>query len=397
MIVALSSCFVQRGEPACLDKGSRTEMALLSGADLVLELPSVFSCHNAGVFASGAVDILESTGVVGHLSFGMETSPANLENIIAIVVEEPQPFKDRLRALLDRGFSYVNARAQAAESVIPGAGDVLSRPNNSLAVAYMSRIASRGYAMTPSPILRSGCGYHQTTLGETFPSATAIREALRKNDNWRPALPKGPAEIVDRELGRGRCCLDFKRLWEALRVLLIRTTPQELRTYAEFGEGIEHRFLREAVMSSSWNDFMNRCVTGRYPRGRLQRNMIHFFLGIQHDTNRNIQRLGPAYIKPLGATGRGRKLLDEMGKSARLPVVTRGRDLRGNPYGQAMWNLEQRACDLWELLIPGGEIGRDRRRPPLMIYPLKKDTGGIAPEGDDMRQEGPYPEPLPQS
>ena len=55
IVVALSSSFLQRGVPALLDKWIRAEMAVLCGADLVLELPVPFCCNNAGVFAGGAV------------------------------------------------------------------------------------------------------------------------------------------------------------------------------------------------------------------------------------------------------------------------------------------------------------------------------------------------------
>ena len=43
VIVAMSGDFVQRGEPAITDKYERARMALSCGADLVLELPALFS------------------------------------------------------------------------------------------------------------------------------------------------------------------------------------------------------------------------------------------------------------------------------------------------------------------------------------------------------------------
>jgi len=104
--VLLSSNFVQRGEPAFLDKWSRAKMALHSGADLVIELPTAFSCHNAGVFGSAAVDLMAMTGIVTHLSFGMEDPDAPLGAIARILVEEPSPFRKILRERLDSGFSY---------------------------------------------------------------------------------------------------------------------------------------------------------------------------------------------------------------------------------------------------------------------------------------------------
>ena len=42
LIVVMSGNFVQRGAPALLDKSIRTNMALLEGADLVIELPPLW-------------------------------------------------------------------------------------------------------------------------------------------------------------------------------------------------------------------------------------------------------------------------------------------------------------------------------------------------------------------
>ena len=73
VIVVLSSYFTQRGEPALCSPASRSQMAILGGADIVIHLPTAFSCQSAGIFASAAVDTLAATGIVTHISFGMES------------------------------------------------------------------------------------------------------------------------------------------------------------------------------------------------------------------------------------------------------------------------------------------------------------------------------------
>ena len=70
-IVTMSGNFVQRGEPAIMDKWTRAEMALRNGADLVVELPFLVAVQSADYFAQGAVDILEHLGV-DKLAFGTE-------------------------------------------------------------------------------------------------------------------------------------------------------------------------------------------------------------------------------------------------------------------------------------------------------------------------------------
>ena len=70
-IVAMSGNFVQRGEPAIVDKWTRAQMALENGADLVVELPFLTSVQSADYFAAGAVDILSRLGI-DSLTFGTE-------------------------------------------------------------------------------------------------------------------------------------------------------------------------------------------------------------------------------------------------------------------------------------------------------------------------------------
>ena len=70
-IVAMSGNFVQRGEPAIVDKWTRAQMALEGGADLVVELPFLVAVQSADYFAQGAVDILDKLGVQ-YLAFGTE-------------------------------------------------------------------------------------------------------------------------------------------------------------------------------------------------------------------------------------------------------------------------------------------------------------------------------------
>ena len=203
VVVALSSHFVQRGEPAFLDKWQRTRMALSCGADLVLELPCLFSCANAGIFANAGVDILARTGLVTHLSFGMENPCSELDTIAAILVQEPPLFKEKLRFFLDAGYSFVEARSRAVEALLPQGKGFLGGANNSLAVAYSCRVLSGQYGLVLVPVLRKGKGYHDPTP-DALASATALREMARRDDReaLRRAMPHPP---------RPFCCSPWTR------------------------------------------------------------------------------------------------------------------------------------------------------------------------------------------
>ena len=366
LLVVLSSNFVQRGLPAFLDKRSRTLSALRGGADLVLELPVPFSSHNAGVFASAGVDILAATGLVTHISFGVE-SEWNRDKILHILVHEPLSFKNKLRENLSAGFSFVEARCRALDDLLPGSGDFLKKPNNNLALSYCLRIAQKKYPIQTAPILRIGAGYHEENPTE-ISSATAVRKLIKEGQAERALslLPDFSAEIVAQSIQEGTLFSDEDTLWRILKSHLLLTTPKQLAQFAEMREGLENRLLQMATEAASFEDFIDRCISRRYPRGRIQRHCIHFLLGLDHWSNRAFQRLGPPYIRVLGANGTGREVLRKMRDTATLPVISRT-IAPGTPYAQKLMQLEHRGGQMRELMIASNRPHIEKNFIPVML------------------------------
>ncbi|TDY61796.1 putative nucleotidyltransferase [Aminivibrio pyruvatiphilus] len=377
IVVVLSSYFTQRGEPAIMSKWDRAESALRAGANLVLELPAFFSCHNAGVFAAGAVDILAAAGVVDSLSFGMEQPEFDTAPILDILVHEPSHFKDNLKKKLNSGFSYVKARAAALEEIHGGWGTFVSLPNNTLALSYMERIAKKGYCLSCRPVQRKGAGFHDTTLGDALPSAAAVRKALAEGNREKAqkALPSSTVGILSRCIRDGKVVLSGEMLWRLTRFLILRTPPEELARSSEMTEGMENRMKKYAALSTSWPGFVSQCITARYPRGRIQRQLIHFLLGIGHQENRKLQRSGPQYIRVLGADVVGMEILRKMRSAACLPVMGKApAGLKGE--GLLLAGIEQTACTVWEELTSVFSPGEEKKRHPLM--------GECFPEGENV-------------
>ncbi len=368
IVVLLSTAFLQRGAPALLDKWVRAEMALRGGADLVIELPIPYCCHNAGVFASGAAALIDSMAIVGTLSFGMEEIPVNLKTIVSILCQEPIPFKGALKAFLDSGCSYAEARALAADRLCPGAASFLRQPNNTLAVAYAEALSRRRSAITLLPIQRRGGGYHSQAMDGPLPSAAAIRRSLEEGQIERAyeALPPPSAELLKEALSAGRCCFGWRPLWSAIRLLLLRSSAEELREFAEMGEGVEHRFLRAATGCNSLQELVEAVASRRYPRTRVQRQLIHFLLGLKHRQNREFQSRGPAYIRPLAMNRRGREMLKTLKGRSSMPVLSRAGD-SADSYSRSMVQLEFRAARIWESLVANPDWDRELKARPVMI------------------------------
>ena len=140
-IVVMSGNFSQRGEPTIFDKYLRTKMALLNGADIVLELPLIFATASAELFSLGAIDILDKTGIVTNICFGSEEG--NLEKFLEvsnILSNETLEFKQLLYKFLDSGLSFPKARLNALEKTLNKSLDFLNEPNNILSIEYLKAI-----------------------------------------------------------------------------------------------------------------------------------------------------------------------------------------------------------------------------------------------------------------
>lgn len=364
LVVALSSDFLQRGEPACVNKWTRTAMALSSGADLVLELPALFSCHNASVFANAGVDILAATGVVTHLSFGMENPEVPLEPLADILLQEPPHFKTELRGFLDLGLSYAEATSRALKSALPSQEEgfpSLEKPNNILALGYIKRIRERGYHLKTVRICRKGGGYHDPNP-QAFSSATAIRKLLFQGKILQALelLPGSSGELLEEDLRRERCITSFDTLWRVFQGILLSRSLEELGSFAEIREGFENRISRSMTESENWEDFVEKCSTKRYPRTRVQRHAAHILLGLDHWTNRAAQRLGPPYIRVLGFSSRGKELLREMRTKATLPIVSKAAWKDQKSFAHQVMRYEHRCAALWEVLVPHSQKGREK-------------------------------------
>ena len=381
VISVISANFVQRGLPSLADKSLRAAMALSCGADLVLELPVVFSSHNAGIFANAAVDILAATGLTSAISFGMETpDPSMLRAIADALNEEPPAFKGSLKKFLRAGHSFVQSRSLALEESLPGSLAFLKSPNNSLAVSYVKRIREKGYGMAAFAVERAGAGFHDEKLpdGDAAASAAAIRALLRQGEAERafPLMPDESAGLLRGALEAGRLADCHSRLWFAVRHAILREGAEGMRKISEMGEGLENRMLDSAWRSGSFESFVTACTSRRYTAGRIQRHAMHLLISLGHEESRRFQRLGPAYIRILGANGTGRKLLSLMRKTASLPVISRASvpkrapdsftGVSGVSDASRMMEIECRATEIWEMLTDSPEIRSEARRVPVI-------------------------------
>ena len=205
VIAVMSGDYTQRGVPAITSKYLRTEVALLNGVDLVLELPLYYSVGSAEYFAIGAVSLLDKLGMVDSLCFGSECGNIRtLSQIASILIDEPTAYRSILQEELKRGTSYPKARSSALSAICsdsPECIQALSTPNNILGIEYMKALLKRNSSIRPYTIKRQGSGYHDASLDsealEYSPksSASAIRLCMDTTDELKTIRNHVPENV----------------------------------------------------------------------------------------------------------------------------------------------------------------------------------------------------------
>ena len=183
IIVVMSGNFVQRGEPAVIDKYARTRAALKAGADIVVELPVYYALSSAENFARGAVLTLNEMKAAS-ICFGAETDNADrLAKISHAIISESPEYKAILNKALAEGLSYPAARQTALLEYLPECKNIISGSNNILAIEYIKAILGNNLKMTYYPVLREGAGYNDVTDNAEYASAFGIRKMIMSGES----------------------------------------------------------------------------------------------------------------------------------------------------------------------------------------------------------------------
>lgn len=376
-VVVLGANFTQRGEPALIDKWDRAKMALLCGADLVLELPFFFSCSAAPDFCAGAVDILAKTKIATHIAFGMENiNYKNLENLLNILADEPMSFKTYLKKYLSEGMSYAKAVSLAVNNIMPDSEKFLSSPNNMLAASYLLRIKKREYDLKPIFIQRTGMAHGEILNLEilnfnNFVSSDAIRTALNENTkdnikfNLASYIPDFSLKILNNAIAKGRVCDNFynKNLWPIFQAFLMRISSRELKHYDGFSGGLENLFLKHWGVSESLDEFINKCVSARYTRSYIRRCLIRALIGVNKWDALAIRRLGVPYARVLGFNKTGRELLKNSRNKTELPLITRLATSKAKYFTK----YEFIASELYEIFLKNQDLHYEARHKPIFV------------------------------
>lgn len=348
IVVATSGDYVQRGEPALLDKYTRARMALSSGADLVLELPVLWSTASAELFADAGISLFEKTGCVNGICFGAESGDlALLRRIADVLADEPAALKASLKRNLKSGNTFPKAReaallsyfADAADQdgALPVSTETLSSPNNILALEYLKSLRRRASSITPYLLKREGAAYHETSIrsgaSEVPASASAIRHTLfaggagASEDSadgiLHHAMPQEALSILQdyRADFPLLCADDFSGI---LGYLLLSSSATQLARTADSSPEFANRMQNQLPYYTSFSSFASRLKSKEMTLTRINRILLHSILGITSSDYACGNALDKIpYLRILGFRESAAPLLAALKASAAVPLITR--------------------------------------------------------------------------
>ncbi|SDJ03846.1 nucleotidyltransferase [Salimicrobium halophilum] len=366
IIAVMSGPFLQRGEPAIIDKWERTRAALTGAVDLVVELPHLFAVQHGDYFAKGAVETLNHLNV-SSICFGSEEGHISPFLTAHRTWQERRSSFDRiLTSHLDAGNSFPEASRRAYESI--GIQDLdVSRPNNILGYSYVKAIAEYAPSIQPATIKRLKNDYHDEEMTGHISSATSIRKDLHHyheiTEDVKETLPASTIRtLADYKFHKG-LWHSWEHYFPLIQYLLQVSSPEELREIHGMEEGLEYRILK-AADCTSFKEMMETVKTKRYTWTRLQRLFVHLLTNIKKKESYILDSPVP-YVRVLGMNEKGRKYLSIHKKNIEVPLLTQLKQLN-----HPLFDMDIRAQKAY--LSPLSAVNRTEgvkreRMPPVMI------------------------------
>lgn len=363
-IAVMSGQFLQRGEPALLNKWLRAQGAIKSGVDLVIELPTQFACSSAETFAYGSIALLDSLNCVDSLVFGSEAGQLQELDAIADLLNHPTPgFNQSLKTHLDKGLSYPKARALAIDEALKIHHDF--QPNNVLGIAYLRALKNLNSPISPQTIQRQQATYMSTDLTGDIASATAIRKKLK--EGRLEAISNFVTDQTYSLIEENIQAMVFPEALGHLLLYKIRSmTLEDLSKIHDVKEGLEVKIKKAGQRATDYPSLMALTLSKRYTRTRIQRIFIKILLNIDKDTFKTTQ---PLYARVLAFNSKGQEILKVMRKSSSIPIITNINKAKLDPKAKDQLQLDILATDVYNLLnthINNYKGGQDHLTPPFI-------------------------------
>lgn len=369
IIAVMSGPFLQRGEPAIIDKFHRAKAALANGVDIILELPYPYAVQSSEKFAKGAVQTLNEIGV-SSICFGSESgSITNFTTSYHLFKKEESTYNTILQENLKHGISFPKASMLSLEKIgLTSTQMDLSQPNNILGFSYVRMILENNLPIEPLTIKREKNDFHEQMITSPIASATSIRKQLINNDQLsqeiKTTLPSGSINQVAQYKETTNLWHKWEDYFPLLHYRVMMMSTQELAEVHGVDEGLEYRIKDMAKNATSFKQWMNRVKTKRYTWTRLQRIFVHILTNTKKEDLLEFDNMESVpYIRLLGFTNIGRKYLNEYKKKLNIPLFTQ---FSGKHY--KLLKMDERASNAYYSIISPlkrNQLQKQEIEPPI--------------------------------
>ncbi|MFU0833505.1 MAG: tRNA(Met) cytidine acetate ligase [Oscillospiraceae bacterium] len=359
IVAVMSGNFVQRGEAAILSKYARVRQALMSGVDLVIELPLPWAAAGAERFALGGVSLLDAIGV-DIIGFGSECGSIDQLQEASHALFSPR-LRETMLQTLKAGKTFAAARQSAVEQLYGKAtADLLRSPNNILGIEYLKAIQTIGSNIKPLTIRRYGAAHDAEDETIPYASSKQIRALLRKGRDCSFMMPQTAFTVVQQEIQEGKAPASLSFAERAVLARLRCMTRDDFSILPDISEGLENRIYNAVRQATDLKTLYFLAKTKRYPLARIRRVVLSAFLGIKNQDTVGL----PPYIRILGIGSHGAEILQKTSTMAKLPIISRVADFSAlDQRGRNIADLESRAMDLYALCMPKiAPCGLDRNK-----------------------------------
>lgn len=347
-VAVMSGDFVQRGEPAVLDKYTRTSMALNSGVNLVAELPVNYAVSSAESFAAGALKILDYIKA-DSIAFGSESGDIErLSKLAHILCDNEDTLYKEISKYTANGISYAAARQKVVEKLTDkDTAEMLTSSNNILAVEYLKAIIKNNYAIKPYTVQRQGDSYNDTDIRSEYASATALRENL-KADNISEYIPVKAGLILSSNTNYIYPDDITEALFTRLLDILFASGYdknvfiENVMQYPDVSKEIAGRLYKSAMdmitrtvsqrseskdnWAFSFGSLCEHIKTKEVPLSRIKRALVRITLGL--DKKHMEKYANEPYIRVLGFDKKGQEYLSYIRKTVEVPLITKTADYK---------------------------------------------------------------------
>ncbi len=358
VVAIMSGNIVERGSPAIVNKYARAKAALSIGADLVLSLPFPWCAASAEFFARAGVCIASSLASalpcdMHLLAFGSESGDIDRITLTGSRLASRE-LRDRLASLPAYERTARSLSSVYASLYPDGTSELLSSPNDTLAVEYVRAICELSSSLIPVTVKRLGAE-HDAHGTDVHPSASFVRECIRTGGDIRGLVPDAVRDIILSELSAYGAA-DESHYGEALLGFLRVLAPETADSFAECGGGVGRRLISSASSSASMSDALAAAATKQYTNARLRRAAIYAYLGITPEKLRAL----PEYTSVLAANEKGTLALREYARRADIAILTKAADapVKLSPSAKRQFDTDSRADALYTLAF-GPHLPRD--------------------------------------